>query len=594
MSAREPYKWSFGAERAGDVARFRLWAPSRDAVTVAIDGSADLPMTKRDGGWFETEARVAAGTPYRFRLAPDDLAVPDPAARALEGDVPTGASRLVDPDSYQWQVPDWRGRPWRETVLYECHAGLLGGFRGVIEKLDHLAALGVTAVELMPIADFPGARNWGYDGVLPYAPDGAYGTPDDLRALVDAAHQRGLMMFLDVVYNHFGPVGNYLHAYASPFFREDVSTPWGAAIDFRQTEVRRFFIENAIYWLTEFRFDGLRFDAVHAIADQDILTELSERVRAETDPDRHIHLVLENDANQAHYLERHFDAQWNDDVHHVLHVLLTGETEGYYEDYAEAPATKLARALSSGFVYQGEPSPHRGGEMRGEPSGHLPPTRFVHFLQNHDQIGNRAFGERLTTLAESQPLEAALALILLSPQIPMLFMGEEWGARTPFLYFTDHDHELAQAVREGRQREFAAFKAFKDPARRALIPDPNDPETFSSSRPDFSETQRPEGAARLALTHDLLALRHKEIVPRLDGSRSEGAEAIGAAAVAARWRLGDGALLSLYLNLGREPIEVAGDKRGRLLFESHMGDAESLRASSLPAVSLVALLEDRP
>lgn len=589
MSAHETYR--FGPSPAGGGTRFRLWAPSREGVTIEIEGST-LPMTARGEGWFEAEAPVGAGTPYRFRLAPDNLAVPDPASRRLVGDVPGGAGLVVDPGGYRWKTADWRGRPWRETVLYECHAGLLGGFRGVAEKLDHLAALGVTAVELMPVADFPGKRNWGYDGVLPYAPDGAYGTPDDLKALIDAAHERKLMMFLDVVYNHFGPVGNYLHAYAVPFFREDVATPWGAAIDFRQAEVRDFFIENAIYWLTEFRFDGLRFDAVHAIADRDILNEISERVHAAVAPGRHVHLVLENDANQAHYLEKDFDAQWNDDAHHVLHVLLTGETEGYYEDYAEEPAANLARCLSSGFVYQGEPSRHRDGATRGEPSGHLAPTRFVHFLQNHDQIGNRAFGERLTTLSDPRALEAALALLLLSPQIPMLFMGEEWGARTPFLYFTDHDRDLARAVREGRQREFAAFKAFKDPARRALIPDPNDPETFSSSRPDFGEMRRPEGAERLALIRWLLALRHNEIVPRLDGARSQGAEAIGVAAVAARWRLGDGAVLALHLNLDRDPVETSPAARGRLLFQSRSGDFDELRHGRLPAMSLVALLEE--
>jgi malto-oligosyltrehalose trehalohydrolase len=584
---------TFGAEPVAEGrARFRLWAPSREGVALELGEGSRVPMAAREDGWFEIETDAAPGTAYRFRLAPDDLAVPDPAARLQAEDVPLGRSLLVDPDAYRWRCPDWRGRPWRETVLYECHAGALGGFRGVAERIPHLAALGVTALELMPIADFPGRRNWGYDGVLLYAPDAAYGTPDDLKSLVDTAHEHGLMIFLDVVYNHFGPVGNYLHAYAKPFFREDLSTPWGSAIDFRRKEVRDFFVENAIYWLEEYRFDGLRFDAVHAIADPDILIELSERVRAAAEPGRHIHLVLENDANIVRYLDGHFDAQWNDDAHHVLHVLLTGEYEGYYEDYTEEPAEKLARCLASGFVYQGESSPHRGGQPRGEPSGHLPPTRFVHFLQNHDQIGNRAFGERLSVLANPRGIEAATALLLLAPQIPMLFMGEEWGARTPFLYFTDHDGELAEAVREGRQREFASFRAFKDPARRALIPDPNEAETFSSSRPDFSEMERPEGAGRLSYIRSLLAIRHREIVPHLDGARSEGAEAVGTAAVVARWRLGNGALLALHVNLAASPTFVANVAEGDLLFEAHPGDWDTLRGGKLAPFSLVALLRN--
>ena len=273
------------------------------------------------------------GARYRYRLA-DGLAVPDPASRAQGRDV-HDPSLVVDPRAYRWRHPDWRGRKWPETVLYELHAGSLGGFAGVAARLPDLAGLGITAVELMPVNDFPGQRNWGYDGVLPFAPDAAYGAPDELKALVDAAHGLGLMIFLDVVYNHFGPDGNYLAAYAPGFFRTDIATPWGAAIDFRRPEVRRFFIENALYWLMEYRFDGLRFDAVHAIAAPDWLDEMAAEVRATVEPGRHVHLVLEHDGNVADHLRQGFDAQWNDDAHHVLHVLLTGEADGYYADYAE-------------------------------------------------------------------------------------------------------------------------------------------------------------------------------------------------------------------------------------------------------------------
>ena len=306
----------------------------------------------------------------------------------------------------------------------KLHAGLLGGFAGVARELPRLAALGVTAVELMPVNEFPGRRNWGYDGVLPFAPESSYGTPDDLKALIDAAHGHGLMIFLDVVYNHFGPDGNYLARYAPAFFRDDVATPWGPAIDFRRREVRRFFTENALYWLLEYRFDGLRFDAVHAIADAGLARRDGRRGARRVSSRADMSISCSSTTTTLPRTSRRgFDAQWNDDGHHVLHVLLTGESEGYYEDYADRPAERLARCLEEGFIYQGEPSAYRGGKPRGTPSADLPPTAFVLFLQNHDQIGNRAFGERLTQLAHPQALEAAIALLLLCPQIPLAVHG---------------------------------------------------------------------------------------------------------------------------------------------------------------------------
>jgi maltooligosyltrehalose trehalohydrolase len=528
---------------------------------------------------------VPAGTRYLYRLG-SGLAVPDPASRAQANDVHDW-SLVVDPTAYEWRTP-WLGRPWQQTVLYELHAGLLGGFRGVEKELPRLAALGITAIELMPVNDFPGRRNWGYDGVLPFAPDAAYGSPDDLKALVDAAHAHDMMMFLDVVYNHFGPDGNYLGSYAPQFFRDDLKTPWGPAIDFRRPEVRRFFTENAIYWLMEYRFDGLRFDAVHAISESEWLDEMAHAVREAVEPGRHVHLVLENEGNRASHLRGDFDAQWNDDIHHVLHVFLTGERGGYYEDFAQGTAAKLARALSEGFVYQGEPSQHREGGERGTPSADLPPYAFVSFLQNHDQIGNRAFGERLTTLADPRALEAAIALQLLSPQIPLIFTGEETASEAPFLFFTDHHGPLADAVREGRRREFAKFPDFADPARRAKIPDPNDVGTFERSMPHPGGER---GKSRSDLYRRLLSLRAAEIVPRLLGSRSVGASVVGPAAVIAHWRLGDGTLFTLACNLGDREARLADHRFGQLLFESDADVAKHARAGTLAPYVTVAFLD---
>ena len=562
--------------------RFRIWAPAKSRADLELEGRERLPMLRTPDGWFEIDAACGADARYRYRF--DDLAVPDPASRAQADDV-HGFSVVVDPRAYVWRTGDWKGWPWCETVLYEVHAGLLGGFTGVAKRLPELKALGVTAVELMPIADFPGKRNWGYDGVLPYAPDAAYGSPEELKALVDRAHELGLMIFLDVVYNHFGPDGAYVHAYAPQTFREDLHTPWGGAIDFRRPEVRDYFTQNAIYWIKEYRFDGLRFDAVHAISEQDWLTEMAQAVRAAAGPERHVHLVLENEHNAASHLCGPFDAQWNDDFHNVMHVLLTGETGAYYEDFADRPAERLARCLSQGFIYQGEPSPNHGGEPRGEPSGDLAPTAFVSFLQNHDQVGNRAMGERLIQIADPQALRAATALMLLCPQIPLLFMGEEVGACSPFLFFTDFHDELADAVREGRRKEFAKFPEFSDPEQRKRIPDPNAPDTFERSWPQPG--QQADDWRRFYT--EVLALRRERITPGLDGARSEGAEAIGDKAVVARWRLGDGAGLTLALNLGAAAAALPQPPAGELLYAT-----ASPHVGRLAPLSLAAWLETAP
>ncbi|WP_112383965.1 malto-oligosyltrehalose trehalohydrolase [Sphingomonas carotinifaciens] len=546
----------------GGRAAFRLWAPDRDTVTLEIDGGDATPMQRHDDGWFTAEAQAPAGTRYRFRLDPD-LAVPDPASRRQDGGV-HGWSVVVD-RAHDWQHPDWRGRPWVETVVMELHAGVLGGFAGVMERLPEFAALGVTAIQLMPVNAFGGTRNWGYDGVLPYAPAEAYGTPAELKALVDAAHGHGLSVFLDVVYNHFGPDGNYLGAYAGAFFHQDVDTPWGGAVAVDADPVHHFFVDNALMWLDEYRFDGLRFDAVHAIANDAFLDRMAREIRAAL-PDRHVHLVLENENNDTDRLaDGVYDAQWNDDFHNVLHVLLTGETSAYYSDFADKPAERLARCLHQGFIYQGEGSPNHDGKPRGKPSGHLPATRFVSFLQNHDQIGNRAMGERLTLLTSPDKLRAATALLLLCPQIPLLFIGDETGSEAPFLFFTDFHDELADAVREGRRKEFAKFDAFADPEARKRIPDPNAQDTFRRSAP----TPGPDAGTWRDLYTRLLALRRDRIVPRLSGAKGIAAQALGDARVEAEWRLADGATLTIVIDLADTPDPLPDHPGERLHAEGN-------------------------
>ena len=544
--------------------RFALWAPDAFYVSVELENGKSIAMLPQADGWFEVELKCPAGTRYRYNID-GEQDVPDPASRAQASDV-HGWSLVVDPLAYHWRQPNWQGRPWHEAVIYELHVGALGGYANVEQHLPRLAEMGVTAIELMPLAQFPGERNWGYDGVLPYAPHSSYGTPEQLKHLIDSAHEHGLAVILDVVYNHFGPDGNYLGQYAASFFQEDVHTPWGAGIDFERREVRDFFLDNALMWLLEYRFDGLRLDAVHAIDNPGFLQELAQRVRQQVDTGRHVWLVLENELNQASLLKHDFDAQWNDDFHNVLHVLLTGETDAYYSDFAQDPTAKLARCLGEGFIYQGDTTRH--GHARGEPSGGLPPTAFVAFLQNHDQIGNRALGERLHQLCPPQALKAATALLLLSPMIPLMFMGDEANAAEPFLFFTDHHGELAEAVREGRRNEFADFAAFQDPERREHIPDPNALSTLQQSMPTLADQDH------VAFYRELLSLRHRHIVPHLPGSVALGAQVLGDAAVSARWRLGNGSVLQIDLNLSATALEHS--TAPHLIFATPAGDGTHL------------------
>lgn len=517
----------------GGGVRFALWAPTLDEVVLEYgfdDGTVALPMVRDAKGWHRlVVAQAQADHRYRYRL-PNGQRVPDPASRCNPADV-HGASMVIDPCAYAWQDQAWRGRPWHEVVLYELHLGTFtpeGSFAAARQRLAQLVELGITAVELMPLADFAGRRNWGYDGVLPFAPAAAYGTPDQLKALVDAAHGLGLVVLLDVVYNHFGPEGNYLHLCCPPFFNPARQTPWGAAIHFdgpQSRTVRDFFIHNALYWVDEFHFDGLRLDAVHAIRDESpvhIVREICAALHSGPGRQRQVHVVLENDANQASLLERDplgapraATAQWNDDLHHAVHVLTTGETDGYYADFALAPVAQLGRALAQGFIFQGQPSAYRQGALRGESSAGLPLNAFVSFVQSHDQVGNRALGERIHALGDPVLLRAVFACVLLSPHTPMLFMGDEFAATTPFLYFCDFGPELAQAVSRGRREEFRRFSAFSEETARACIPDPNDAATFLASKLDWNERDTPEHREWWAGIKLLLELRQRCLVPLL-------------------------------------------------------------------------------
>jgi maltooligosyltrehalose trehalohydrolase len=541
---------SFGAQvlQEGGV-RFRLWAPAARSVDL-VTSEKETGMKALGDGWFECVERDAGpGTLYQYAIDGEQL-VPDPASRFQPRDV-DGPSEVVELSRYPWKDAGWKNRPWREAVIYELHVGAFspsGRYLGVMAELENLKESGITAIELMPLADFAGKRNWGYDGVLPYAPDGAYGRPEELEALVEAAHHAGLMVFLDVVYNHFGPKGNYLNLYAPQFFNPHVSTPWGPAIDFQNEVVRQYFIQNALYWLHDYHFDGLRFDAVHAIHDpspRHILDEIRAAVPAGK------HLVLENDANQARFIgPGRYEAQWNDDSHHCYHVLATGEADGYYVSYQE-PARQLARCLAEGFAFQGEVSPF-SREPRGEKSGHLPPTCFVDFLQNHDQIGNRALGERLSVLSDATRLRALSAIHLLAPSPPLIFMGEEWGCRQPFLFFCDFEGELGEAVRKGRREEFSRFKGFN-----GEVPDPLAEDTFAACVLDRSKADQ----VWLAHYQQLLALRQREVVPLNCGPGSH--RMLGERSFEVSWHR-----LTLIANLGDAAIRVKDAPAGKPLWSS--------------------------
>ncbi|MGP6158023.1 MAG: malto-oligosyltrehalose trehalohydrolase [Vulcanimicrobiaceae bacterium] len=582
---RYRHRLPFGAELVEGGVRFRLYAPAASSVELRYGDAAlgrRAPLEPCGDGFFErVVADAAAGTRYAFAFESDALLVPDPASRFQ----PEGVHRpsaVVDPYGFDWAQPGAPEIPWHAQVLYELHVGAFtpeGTYRAAAARLDDLVSLGVTTLEMMPLATAPGGRNWGYDGVYLYAPSPNYGTPDELKAFVQAAHAKGLRVLLDAVYNHFGPEGNYLGRYAPNFFTERHHTPWGAAIDFESpgnAPVRAFFIENALYWLLEYRFDGLRLDAVDRIHDEperDFLRELAATVASRLERHRSVELVLENDFNEAALLRAGYRAQWNDDVHHAAHVLLTKQSDGYYRDFATDPAALLGRALTSGFAYQGEASAFRDGRKRGEPSADLQLSSFVTFLQNHDQIGNRALGERIAQLAPHEALRAGLALLLLAPSPPLLFMGEEWAASTPFLFFCDFEPELAEKVTEGRRAEFVSFPQFADPSTRDAIPDPSEPATFVRSKLNWGEREAPPHRLWLEYYRALLHLRTTEIAPRLAGLRGSDAEfeRTGVSGLRARWRLAGATQLRLAANLGPEPGDALPTlpQHAKLIFATH-------------------------
>ena len=570
----------FGAELTDEGVRFTLWAPSAKSVTLDC-GSRRREVPAIGQGWFKlVDGEAKVGERYGFAIDGAADVVPDPASRFQE-DAFDRRSSIVDPCAYVWRDGAWAGRSWNEVVLSEVHVGTAtpqGTYAALLEKLPAFADAGITAVELLPIAATPGLRTWGYDGVLPFAPNNVYGSPDDLKRLVDRAHELGLMMFLDVVYNHFGPTGNFLPSYAKSFFTERHQTPWGAGINFdgkgeASDVVREFFVQNAIYWLDEYHFDGLRFDAVHAILDDSakhFLDELAERVR-DAFPNRHIHLVLENEKNEAKRLVRDgdgqavaYNAQWDDDIHHCWHVLLTGEHEGYYGDFGGDTVERLGRCLASGFAYQGEYSPNLD-HKRGESTDGLPPQSFVAFLQNHDQVGNRALGERLTVLADEKQLKLARAGLLLAPLIPMLFMGDEWGSKTPFMFFVNFENEpdLEEAVRKGRAREFEKFTSFT-----GNVPDPTAVTTFERSRIDWAEATQEPYASILAETKALLEIRRREVVPVMSGAFIDSSfERHGGAGLEVVWRF-EGGTLRFVANFADPPQTFAPMSGENVIWES--------------------------
>ena len=517
---------TLGAWMEAEGARFRVWAPGATAAEVVADSAhaevSCFPLLKQADGCFTgLIPDLRAGDRYRFTIDGRGP-FPDPASRYQPEGV-HGPSQIIDPCAFAWGDQSWRGIAIDDLIVYELHVGTFtsaGTFRSVSERLPDLVELGITAIELMPLADFPGRRNWGYDGVNLFAPAHSYGTPDELRHLVDTAHQLGLAVLLDVVYNHFGPDGNYLSQFTPFYFNEKHHTPWGAALNFDGQNcepVRAFFLENALHWLHDCHFDGLRFDAAHAIIDEGprhFLAELSGCVH-ETITHRKVLLIAEDHRNLVTLISPTadgglgLDGIWADDFHHQVRRCLARDCEGYYRDYTGS-AVDLATTIQNGWFYSGQISVNSGEPRGTDPTG-IAPSRFVNCIQNHDQIGNRPFGDRLHHSIDAAAYRAASALLLCAPQTPLLFMGQEWAASAPFQFFTDHNPELGKLVREGRRNEFKAFAAFADPHIRETIPDPQAETTFVASKLDWLERDKEPHAAVLRLYRELLQLRRSEL-----------------------------------------------------------------------------------
>lgn len=577
---------------------FSLWAPAVKTVDLMLFTEGEwhkFEMHKDENEWFSLRSTTAkVGDLYKFRLD-GDMQVPDPASKFQPDDV-HGASAIVSSEFDWGDTTEWKGLPWPKTIIYELHIGTFtneGTFQAAVQKLDYLAALGITAIEIMPVADFPGKYGWGYDGVAIFAPDSTYGRPEDLKTFIREAHSRNIMVFLDVVYNHFGPEGNYLYCYTKDkFFDKRKKTPWGEAINFNNQIVREFFIANALYWLDEFRFDGLRLDAAHAFMDKtevDILQEIAFRVRDYFPKDRHIHLMLENDANQAKYLVRpvnsnstpqFYNAQWNDDFHHCLHILSTHEKDGYYDDYVSGDSDKsteyfLGRALTQGFAYQGEVSAYRNNLCRGDSCKDLPIDAFINFIQNHDQVGNRAFGERLSMLVNPKMYRALACLYLLAPSVPMLFMGEEWASDIPFLYFCNFEPSLVSKVREGRRKEFKKFAAFKDKRLLDMVPDPSSPLTFKESKLQWAELNEERHKKVFEFYKSLIRIRKDKISPLISAISDTSFQILSKDSILASWR-GEKFDLNVYANFSDKAVSIKTPVYGDILFESCNGAAESI------------------
>ena len=521
-----------GARLVEEGVRFAVWAPAARGVAVRLAspshaGERDHALERDERGvWSGLVHGASAGADYRLVLVDEkgeERALPDPVSRFQPEGV-HGPSRVVDPHAFEWTDDDWRGIPLADYAIYEMHVGTFseeGTLDGAIRHLPELVELGVTAVEVMPIAQFPGERNWGYDGVGLYAVQNSYGGPEAFRRFVDAAHAHGLAVILDVVYNHVGPEGNYLGAFG-PYFTDRYRTPWGSAVNYDgpdSDEVRRFVVDNALHWITEYHVDALRLDAIHGIYDfgaMHLLRELADAARAAgARLGREVRVIGESDLNDPRVVRAGadawgLDAQWSDDFHHAVHALLSGERKGYYEDFGSV--AHVAKALRDRFVYDGRHSAHRR-RRHGAPATDVPSERFVICIQNHDQVGNRATGDRLSTLVSFEQRKLAAALLLLAPYVPLLFMGEEWGETNPFLYFADHgDEGLVDAVRKGRREEFKAFGWGED------VPDPFAAETFERSRLDRGKASRGEHAAVRALYRELLHLRRRERALRPGGA----------------------------------------------------------------------------
>lgn len=580
MEFQPPYP-ALGANVTSKGTRFTVWAPASSRVDVIIEGrAAPYPLSRHADGYFSAEiAGIRAGNQYRYRLDGGDP-LPDPCSRFQPKGV-HGPSEVIDPGSFAWSDAEWHGIDLRGQVIYELHVGAFsqsGTFGGVLEQLETLRDLGITVIEVMPVSAFPGRWNWGYDGVALFAPSQNYGRPDDFRRLVDAAHRLGLAVILDVVYNHLGPDGNYLRQFSPEYFTDRHHTPWGEAINYDGADsrpVRDFVIANACMWIREYHIDGLRLDATDSIKDDSephLLQELTAAVRSAAG-DRNVVVIAEDARNEARIIRPAgeggygLDGVWADDFHHALRVALTGARENYYAAYLGSP-DEISRAITDGFVYQGERSPV-SCEPRGTAITDELAASFVFNIQNHDQIGNRPFGDRLHHTIDHGRYLTASALLLFAPETPLIFMGQEFSASTPFLYFTDHHDELGRLVTEGRRREFAGFEAFSHERLRELIPDPQQEETFLRSRLDPDDRERHGGVYRWY--RDLIAFRRADPVMAVQDRKQTSAESFGFSTfVVRRWI--DGQARLLIANLGHAttlPLAVLGGSDWRILFDSN-------------------------